>query len=144
MDKEVRVMNKVQILTGASGIVEAYKRTLKFKQIEVVCLSSNYSVVIGDYFDKEYAQQLSGLKIKTREILPDTVGNREDAKGKDVTRCQVKFIHPEAGSESDFIVCGDRAYLISYDPKNPGAIEISDKEIVSNLRIQFENLWSRL
>ena len=143
-DKEVSKMKSIQIFVGAEGIVEAYRRTLQSKAIDAVCLSSNYSAVIGDFYDKEYVAKLRGKGVRTREILPDTAGNREDAKSKDGVKSQVRFVKAGVSSESDLMFYDDKAVMVSYDVKNPWAMEIGDTNMVSNLRNQFEELWGRL
>ncbi|MBI3888158.1 hypothetical protein HY310_03785 [Candidatus Microgenomates bacterium] len=136
-------MGNAQILFGASGIKQAYKDLLTSKNLDIVCLSSNYSAVIGTFFDQEYAPKLFGSEITTREILPDTSGNRNDAKTKDQVKNQVKFL-TDAKSESDIILSEDKAVLVSYDLEAPFALVVSDKELVKSLKAQFEALWRSL
>lgn len=135
-------MKQVQTYQGAKGIIEAYEKTLTAKKLAVMCLSNNYAAVIGDYFDSKYVAKIKELGIEMREILPDTVGNREDSKSK--SKNLVRFIGLEMPSESDFILYDDKAVLVSFDPSAPMAVEITDKNIVSNLRTQYEELWQRL
>ena len=132
----------VRILPGAAGIREAYAESLTAEKLDIVCLSENYVSVIGDYFDKVYAPQLYG-KVNTREILPDTPGNRSDARKKDPAVNQVRFIKPEK-SESDYLLFGDTAILVSYNPDQPFALVINDPNLVANLRSQFAALWNGL
>ncbi len=133
---------KITTLPGAEGIKQAYEESLTAEKLDIVCLSENYVSVVGDFFDKEYAPKLYG-QVSTREILPDTTGNRSDAGKKDQKMNQVRFIkaHP---SESDYILYDNKAVLISYDRDQPGAVVIEDKDLVSNLKSQFEALWKTL
>lgn len=136
--------NKVQMFFGAEEIVEAYERTLAAKATDTVCLSGNYETVIGDYFEKEYTVKLNKQGVRTREILPDTPGNRSYVEGKDKSKRQVKFMKIERASESDYILYDDKVLLVSYDAKLPWAMEVTDENVVRNLRCQFEELWGRL
>lgn len=131
----------VRILPGAAGIKQAYEESLTAGNLDIVCLSTNYFTVIGDYFDKSYAPRLYG-KINTREILPDTAGNRADAKKKSASN-QVRFFKNEP-SESDYLLYDDKAILVSFNPDQPYALIIEDAELVANLRSQFEALWNKL
>ena len=135
-------MKQVKIYQRAQGIIEAYEKTLTANKIAVMCLSNNYTAVIGDYFDNKYVARIKELGIEMREILPDTMGNREDSKRK--PKNLVRFIGLDMPSESDFILYDDKAMLVSFDPNSPMALEITDRNIVSNLRTQYEELWRRL
>lgn len=133
-----------QILFGAGGIKEVYEMSLKANKLDIVCLSSNYASIIGDYFDKQYAPKLFGSKTATREILPDVEGNREDAKKKDGVKNQVKFLQVGKSSESDLLLFDGKAVMVSYNQKSPFALIIEDSDLVANLVNQFENLWKGL
>jgi len=137
-------MDNVKVLEGSEGIKAAYEMTLTAKSLDIVCLSSAYASVVGDYFDRDYAPKLFGSKTATREILPDTVANRQDAKKKDGIKNQVRFITKNIPSESDYMLFGDTAILVSYDLNDPFAIVIKNRDIVSNLKSQFEALWRGL
>jgi hypothetical protein len=139
-----RYMENVQVLNGAEGIKTAYEKTLNAHALDIVCLSCTYASVVGDYFDREYAPKLFREKIGTREILPDTAANRADAKKKDGVKNQVRFINKNIPSESDYMLFGDTAIFVSYDLNNPFAILIQNREIVANLKSQFEALWRGL
>lgn len=142
--KNLNVVDGVEILFGKEGIKQAYKRSLVSDKLDIVCLSESYSLVIGKYFDKEYSPKLFNSQIKTREILPDKKENRHDAVKKDGRKNQVKFIQIGQKSESDFILSDSQLVLISYNPDNPYALVVNDKELVANFQNQFENLWNRL
>lgn len=137
------VNGNVQILFGSEGIKLAYEMSLKADQLDIVCLSSDYVSVIGDYFDKDYGPRLFRSAIQTREILPDTKGNREDAKKKDGVKNQVRFIKVNKRSESDLMLFADKAIMVSYNRESPYAVLIEDVQLVTNLRNQFEGLWSK-
>lgn len=134
----------VQILYGADGIKQAYEMSLRSDKVDIVCLSSNYESVIGDYFEADYAPRLFGSKTKTREILPDNSGNREDAQKKDASKNRVKFLQIHKASESDLMLFDGKAILVSYNQKVPLAVLIEDPDLVTNLSNQFENLWTKL
>lgn len=133
---------KLITLPGSFGIKHAYEESLRAKKLDIVCLANDYMTVIGDYFDKEYAPKLYE-RVATREILPDTAENRQDAKKKDQHRNQVRFLNADP-SESDYLLYDDKAVLISYDQNQPCAVVIEDQNIAANLRIQFEGLWKSL
>jgi len=138
-------MNPVQIFFGAEGIKQVYGLSLKAKNIDIVCFSNQYDRIIGDYFDSNYSPKLYGdLRIKTREILPDTKKNRQAAERKDKQKNQVKFIKLPQKSESDYILFNNKAALISYNQKSPFVCLVTDSDLVTNLKVQFENLWKRL
>ncbi len=134
----------VQVLFGADGIKQAYEMSLKSEKVDIVCLSSNYASIVGDYFDKDYAPRLFGSRAQTREVLPDNKGNREDAKKKDTRKNQVKFLKIFKNSESDLMLFNNQAILVSYNQKVPFAVLVEDPDLVTNLQNQFENLWERL
>lgn len=133
-----------QVFFGAEAIKSIYNETLQAKSLDIVCLSENYAQVIGSFFDKEYAPKLFGSKTNTREILPDTAENRTDALSKDGIKNAVRFLRIEAASESDYMLYGNTAVLISYNPDSPFAVVVTDKDIVANLKSQFEALWNKL
>lgn len=130
-----------QVFFGSDAIKSIYRQTLTAKNLDIVCLSENYAKVIGSFFDREYAPKLFNSRTVTREILPDTNTNREDAKKKDGVKNAVRFLKTDKPSESDFMIYEETVILISYNPESPFAVVISDKDIVSNLKNQFEALW---
>lgn len=133
--------SQVGVLPGAGGIKQAYEEVLKAKQADIVCLSQNYELVIGEYFDKSFAPKLYG-RVKTREILPDNTDNREYAKTKDSNLNQVRFTNMKL-TETDFIVTADKALLISFQPESAMAIIIEDTEVVKFMGNVFEGMWQR-
>jgi len=133
-----------QVFFGAEAIKDVYNQTLESPALDIVCLSENYAQVVGSFFDREYAPRLFDSQIKTREILPDNEANRADAKKKDGVKNAVRFIKTTGTSESDYMLYGETAVLISYNPESPFAVVITDKDIVANLRSQFEALWGSL
>ena len=137
-------MNDITILEGAEGIKQAYKMTLAAKRLDIVCLSSVYASVVGDYFDRDYSPRLFGSIVKTREILPDTTANRADSAKKDGVKNQVHFIDKLGVSESDYMLFGNTAVLVSYNVKHPFAVVIRNHDIVANLATQFAALWRSL
>jgi|SRR3989338_705665 len=133
-----------QVFFGPAAIKSIYNQTLEAKSLDIVCLSENYAKVIGSFFDQEYAPKLFGSKTKTREILPDNSINRADAVKKDGVKNAVRFIKVATSSESDYMLYNDTVVLISYNPDSPFAVVITDKDIVANLKNQFEVLWKKL
>jgi hypothetical protein len=134
----------VQVLFGAGGIKEVYEDSLRAKTVDIVCLSDNYSAIIGDYFDKKFAPRLYGSSIRTREVLPDTEGNRKYAKTKDSGKNQVRFLSGKRTSESDLMLFNNRFAFVSYNREAPYAIVITDPELVKSLENQFDALWEAL
>lgn len=133
-----------QILYGVDGIKQAYELTLKDSKLDIVCLSNDYASILGTYFDSDYGPRLFKSGIITREILPDTKCNRDDATKKDQRKNQVKFIKLIKKSESDFILTNCKLILVSYNKKMPYALIIEDLDLITNLENQFENLWQGL
>ncbi|OGG03098.1 hypothetical protein A2W14_04480 [Candidatus Gottesmanbacteria bacterium RBG_16_37_8] len=138
------IASGAQVFFGAEAIKGIYKQTLEAKSLNIVCLSENYAKVIGSFFDKEYGPELFGSKIMTREILPDSQVNRRDAAKKDGVKNAVRFLKVGKPSESDYMLYGETAVLISYNPDSPFAVVVTDKDMVSNLINQFEALWKCL
>lgn len=135
-------MNTVQVFPGAEGIKQVYKESLKKKSLDIVCLSENYDQVIGDFFEKEFSPLVYG-KVKTREVLPDTLGNRKSLTSKERSINDVRFIQPVFSSESDMLIWEDGLALISFASSAPLAVVITEKELVKNFKSQFETLWNR-
>ena len=133
-----------QVYFGADAIKSIYNQTLASSSLDIVCLSSNYAKVIGSFFDKEFAPKLFNSKIATREILTDNPENRADSVKKDGKKNQVKFLKTISPSESDYMLYDNTAVFISYNPASPFAVVVTDKDIVANLRNQFEQLWNCL
>jgi hypothetical protein len=134
----------IEIYQGAEGIIRVYNDSLLAGEIDIICLSTRYAQVIGNFFDKEYSLKLFSGKIKTREILPDSLENRNDALKKDCRKNQVRFIKTHRDSESDMMIFGSKVALISYNPNGPFTLVVSDKEIVTGLRNQFDSIWQSL
>lgn len=139
-----KLSKQVKVLPGVAGIKSAYEKSLKAKRIDTVCLSRKYAEVVGDYFDRDYAPRLFGSVIETREILPDTKENREYVKAKDQSKNQVKFLKIKKPNESDMMIFGDKAVLVSYNKENPFALVIKNQELVRSFKSQFEELWQGL
>lgn len=134
--------NTIHLLPGPEGIKQAYEESLKSKNLDIVCLSENYSKVIGDYFDSGYSPRLNSAAHVTREILPDTPANRKDKVNKSGNH-QVKLITTDGKSESDMIFTVDSVILISYNPDSPFAVIIKDQELLKSFRSQFEMMWDK-
>ncbi len=137
-------MGNTQIIDGREAIKEVYLDVLSYGQVDVVCQSSEYSKVIGDWFDNVFAQKLFSSEVKTREILPDNKANRDSAKLKDQKKNQVRFIATGAASESDMLLLNDKVVLISFDQEKPMAVVVTDQEIVNGINNMFEALWKSL
>lgn len=128
---------------GAEGIRQAYEISLKASELDIFCLSANYSDIVGEYFDKDYSPRLFGSNIKTREILPDTTKNREYAKQKDGKKNQIRFLKGDQG-ESDMMLFEGKVILVSYNAQKPYAIFIEDSELFNGLKTQYNSLWQSL
>jgi hypothetical protein len=113
---------------------------LKSTKADFICLSTEYELVLGDWYDADYAPKLFDSIIQTRELLPDTPGNRAYAAKKDPTKNKVRFISGD-GSETDVIVADEWAVLVSFNPDHPMAVRISEPEMVKGLKLQFEREW---
>lgn len=133
--------SNVSVLFGANSIKQVYEDSLQNDSLDIICLATSYTQIIGDFFDKNYAPKLYG-KVRTREIISDSKENREDAKAKDQNLNAVKFL--TGTSETDMILSKDKAVLISYNAESPLAVVISDSELVKSLKLQFEALWGSL
>lgn len=131
--------SRIQVLPGAEGIKSVYERSLAEKSLDIMCMSSEFEQVLGDYFDMEYAPKLYG-KVKTREILPDKPENRDYAKGKDQKLNQVRFAEGEP-TETDMLIGNDWVGLVSFDAENPVAVVIEEAELVKAFKRQYELLW---
>jgi len=126
---------------GAEGIKDAYRLSLQAASLDVVCLTENYEEVIGDFFDKEYAPKLYDGTRTTREILPNSPGNRAYAKKKGEMN-EARFINGQA--ESDMLIFENTVILISYDQESPYACVIENETLVKGMKMQFENLWKEI
>lgn len=138
-------MNKItspviRILPGKAGIIAAYEESLKAKDLRIKCMSSGYASVLGLWFDDSYAPRLYG-KVKTRELVPDTAGNRSDAARKDPSVNTVRFLDPAMASETDFMVFDTTVIFVSFNPDGPFALVITDEETARSLRNEFDFVW---
>lgn len=132
-------MPNIHEAPSAADIKQAYAACLTQPSLDIMCLSTNYQAIIGDYFDEVVAPQLYH-QLSTREILPDTPANRAYAQEKDATRNQIRFIRADRQSQSDLLVGPNLAALISFG-QTPGATLIKDQERISSLAILFETAW---
>ncbi len=126
----------ITLLPGVAGIKAGYEAMLGETALDIVCLAKHYSLVMGDYFDREYAPKL--YQLATREILPDTKENRQYAQAKS-GKNQVHFLSGQ--SESDLVVGEKQVLLASFNPKSPSAILVTDPELVAHFRLVFARLW---
>lgn len=133
----------VEVLVGAEGIKQAYRESLSQSNLDIVCLSNNYDQVIGDFFEKEFSPKVYG-KVKTREILPDTLGNRKSLTEKDRSINDARFINPVSSSESDMLIFADKVIFISFAADAPMAVVVRETELVKSLKSQFEALWEKI
>lgn len=132
----------LQILNGAQAIKQAYELTLAENTVDFICLSTKYDDILEGYFDRDYSPRLMSRAV-TRELLADTPANRTSAAKKDAVKHAVKFI-TAAKSESDVVLFGNRAILISYNKNAPYAVLVTDEDLVANMKAQFEALWKSL
>ena len=136
-------MQKINILNSTDGVKSAYRLTLEADKLDIVCLTANYEKITGDFFEKEYALKLYG-RVATREILPDTLENRQYAKSKDAAKNQVRFLALQQTVDSDCMLAGDKIILVSYRENNPYALVVEDRDLAANLQLQFNRLWESL
>lgn len=130
--------HSIRILEGKEGIIAGYKAMLSEDSLDIICLSSSYAEVVGDFFDREYAPEL--YTRCTREILPDTKENRDYRRTKEAKN-QVRFL--KAKSETDVVIGRGQMLLVSFDKSSPFAILTTDLELIAQLRMQFEALWRK-
>lgn len=134
------ITNQIQFLPGAEGIKTAYNLALQSDQLDIVCLSDNYQQIIGDFFEKQVAPKIYQPDTRVREILPQS----DEDKISDSTNRSAKFIKSIGQNQSDYLLTNDQAVLISFDPKKPYALVVSDPTLVSNLKSQFQALWKSI
>ncbi len=131
----------VQKFFGAEGIKRAYEMTLVAREMSIKCLSRNYKMIVGDYFDSDYWPRVLKSSTKTREILLNTEENRKYASDLEKGKNVVAFVEENMLSESDFIVFDDIVLLISYNESSPFAVCIKDSETAKSMHNQFELMW---
>jgi hypothetical protein len=129
-----------QILKGAEGIKKVYEKVLKSNSADFACTANGYDLVLGSWYDDNFAPRLFDSHIKTRELLLDTSDNREYAKRKNTGKNAVRFVTTQ--SESDVITGDNFVAFVSYNTKNPGAVLIEDPEVVSSIKALFDLAWS--
>jgi hypothetical protein len=129
----------VQVLTGAQGIKAVYESILTGKAGDFMCTSKAFDQILGGFW-KSYAPKLY-KNLKTREILVDNQENRDYAKKKNASKNQVRFCDPKLATETDFIVAQHMVALVSYSETSPMAVVISEPELVTALKNQFDQLW---
>lgn len=132
--------NPVKTLAGAQAIQSVYERLLKGQKADFICLSTNYSAVIGEWYDNEFEGKLFGSAIKTREIVADTAGNRSYGQKKDGVKNQARYLSSVA--ESDLILGDDFVAIISFDSQSPYALVIEDHVIIDSARVWFDAIWA--
>jgi hypothetical protein len=136
-------IGSIQVLFGAEGIKQVYDESIKQKSLGIVCLSKNYEQIIEDYFEKTFVPNVYG-KIKTREVLPDTLENRKSQVNKIQSLNAVRFLKNTPESESDILIWENQVILISFRTQSTIVIIISEPELVKSLTAQFDNLWESL
>lgn len=129
----------ISLLPGADSIKQVYSRTLKSKQVDFICLSTNYEAVIGPWYDQEYSPQLFGGQIITREVVVDTPENRVYGTKKDQVKNLVRYL--SASAESDLVLGDDFVAILSFNPSNPYAVVLEDPTIVNSVKAWFEAIW---
>lgn len=135
--------NKVKFYKGVQGIKQVYEMSLGAKKIDIICLSSQYAQVLGDWFDTNYQPKLAGSGIITREILPSIAGNSSTGAQK-VSPNQVKFLPADSVNESDLLIFEGQLALISFDQDNPMAIVIAEEKLVRAAQIAYDALWNSI
>lgn len=128
--------NIIQTLFGSEGIKTVYQQTLQAKSIDIVCLSDNYDQILEGYFETDFLPKLHQSDIQVREILANKSSNK--------TSTTTKLMPSNRNSQSDYIITDKHLILISFNPKNPFAIIISDPDIHANVKNQFDHLWKSL
>lgn len=134
-------MSQATIALGTTAIKQIYERALTAKNVDFVCLSSNYSAVVGDWFDTDYSLRLYDGKRVTREVVPDTEDNRQAALEKPATS-QVRFTL-DVRAETDIILTSTWVALVSFDPAQPGAVIFDDQEVVKTMTNLFAAYWQQ-
>lgn len=130
----------IQLLPGADNIKSVYQRVLMGKTADFICLSTGYEAVIGEWYDQEFEPKLFGSKIKTREVVADTTGNRSYGAKKDGVKNQARYLNDAA--ESDLVVTDSFVAIISFDLANPYAVVIEDPSIVKSAQVWFAAIWA--
>jgi hypothetical protein len=132
-------MTKASIQLGSQAIKQIYERALLSKHIDSVCLSSNYEAVLGDWFDATYAARLYDGTRTVREVLPESIENRDAAKIKPQS-CSARFVTGDR-SETDLMITNTWAALVSYTSDSAGVVVFEDEEALKLFRRLFEASW---
>ena len=134
-------MNNASIQLGRQAIISLYEKSLEYSQIDFICLSSKYSEVVGDWFDKVYAAKLYDGKRITREVLPKSDENQKFAATKPGTS-EVRFTK-DVRAETDIVLTSDWVALVSFDVTQSGVIVFTDKGIIQTFKNMFEAYWEK-
>ena len=134
---------RVRVHVGIEGVKTALDDVLKSETKEYYIFgSSGTSFDIMPYYVQQWHIRRIKNKIKGKVIYNDTKETKERLKKYPETLklIEYKFLPIKYASPTVFIIYDDKLIMI-YWTKEPIAIIIESKEIVSNQKQYFEQLW---
>jgi len=133
-------MTQYQLLPGVEGIKNAYALALQEKKLDVVCLSSEYEAIMGNFFDTDVAPKLYGKDIVLREIVASIPENKT-LGDKSSTINERRFLRVSKPGQSDLMVGENMVVVISFNTIAPSALVMTDPELVGSFQTYFEVIW---
>jgi sugar-specific transcriptional regulator TrmB len=132
----------IQYYQGAKQVQKIYEDTLKEDKIYVHCMSQSALELMGDYLKKYFVRVIRRM-IHSQEIVSDSGADKFYQQEYSTSRNQIVCIPAKLGTNTDYLIYGDKVAFITYRERQPIGVIIHDKEIAHFEKIRFQMIWKQ-
>ena len=125
---------------GSKGIVSIMQSTFTSDEVCLHIMSNEGSEILSEEIE-DYRSNLQQKMILSREIVSDSLTDRQYVKTYANARNQVRFLPHEYSTNVDYILYSEGMIMITYKNNSAMAVCIKDKHIAQFEKVRFNLLW---
>ena len=133
---------QIQYYQGTDEVKKIYEEALEADKISMHCMSPSAMEIMGDYL-KTYFVRIIRRMIHSQEILSDSAADKIYQQEYSTSRNQMVCIPAKLGTNTDYMIYGNKVAFITYKEGQPVGVVICDKEIAHFEKIRFQILWEK-
>lgn len=133
---------KIQYYQGTDEVKKIYEETLEADKIYVHCMSQSGMEIMGDYLNKYFMRVIRRM-IHSQKILSDSPADKLYQQEYSTSRNQIVCIPAKLGTNTDYMIYGNKVAFITYREGQPVGVVICDKEIAHFEKIRFQMVWEK-
>lgn len=131
---------KVQLFQGEQGVKQVYEKIFESSAVDFFGTVQEVDRMIPQSLE-QFVKKVQQCKLPVREILTDSVADKEYARVSRVTaNHQVRLLASGMEFPTDSAIFGDHVVFFSFHPQI-FCVMITSREISSSLKTLFELAW---